>query len=65
MINIKIEKNNDLADNQNIKNENKYDAAPPAGNILVISCHEIAAIFFDKIYERKYTLEDLFNENIF
>ena len=65
MINIKIEKNDDLKDNQNLQNENKYDVAPPAGNILVISCHEIAAIYFDEIYERKYTLEDLFNENIF
>ena len=65
MINVKIEKNDDLEDNQNLQNENKYDVAPPAGNILVISCHEIAAIYFDEIYERKYTLEDLFNENIF
>lgn len=65
MINLKIVKNDDLTDNQNIQNENKNDVAPPAGNFLVICCHEIAAIYFDEIYERIYTLEDLFNENIF
>ena len=65
MINLKIVKNEDLTDNQNIQNEYKNDVAPPAGNFLVICCHEIAAIYFDEIYERIYTLGDLFNENIF
>ena len=66
MINLKIVKNDDLTDNQNIQNANENEVAPPlAGNFLVICCHEIAAIYFDEIYERIYTLEDLFNENIF
>ena len=32
---------------------------------LVICCHEIAAIYFDEIYERIYTLNDLYKENKF
>ena len=60
MINLKIIKTNDLTDNnnKNLKNEENP-------NFLVICCHEIAAIYFDEIYERIYTLEDLFTENIF
>ena len=30
---------------------------------LVFCCHEIAAIYFDEIYERLYTLNDLASEN--
>ena len=30
---------------------------------LLIYCHEIAAIYFDEIYEKKYSLKDLYNEN--
>lgn len=58
MLNIKILKSNNLSEaaDQNSK-------APH--NFLVICCHEIAAIYFDEIYERIYTLEDLYNENIF
>ena len=37
----------------------KSDNAP---EFLVISCHEIAAIYMDEIYERKYTLNDLCKE---
>lgn len=33
-------------------------------NILTIHAHEIAAIFFDEIYEQKYSYEDLCKENI-
>ena len=32
-------------------------------NLLVIYCHEIAAFYFDEIYEKIYTLEDLCKEN--
>ena len=32
-------------------------------NFLVFCCHEIAAIYFDEIYERVYTLDDLAKEN--
>ena len=30
---------------------------------LLIYCHEIAAIYFDEIYEKKYTIKDLYKEN--
>ena len=30
---------------------------------LLIYCHEIAAIYFDEIYEKKYSITDLYNEN--
>ena len=32
-------------------------------SFLVFCCHEIAAIYFDEIYERVYTLDDLSKEN--
>ena len=32
-------------------------------NFIVFCCHEIAAIYFDEIYERVYTLDDLAKEN--
>ena len=30
---------------------------------LLIYCHEIAAIYFDEIYEKKYSIQDLYAEN--
>ena len=30
---------------------------------LLVYCHEIAAIYFDEIYEKKYALNDLYKEN--
>ena len=36
-----------------------------SNNLLVVNFHEIAAIYFDEIYERKYTLEELCHEIIF
>ena len=30
---------------------------------LLIYCHEIAAIYFDEIYKKKYTIKDLYKEN--
>ena len=30
---------------------------------LLIYCHEIAAIYFDEIYEKKFSLKDLYKEN--
>ena len=30
---------------------------------LLVYCHEIAAIYFDEIYEKKYALTDLYKEN--
>ena len=57
MLNLKIIKNDDLNNQNGIENN--------SNNFLVICCHEIAAIYFDEIYEKIYTLEDLFDENIF
>ena len=66
MINLKIMKNENLTEktnsNENIKSEKEIINS---NNFLVICCHEIAAIYFDEIYERIYTLEDLYRENIF
>ena len=56
MLNIKILKSN------LVESTDENSESP---NFLVICCHEIAAIYFDEIYERIYTLEDLYNENIF
>ena len=57
MLNIKILKSTlSEASEQNSETPQHY---------LVICCHEIAAIYFDEIYERIYTLEELYNENIF
>ena len=58
MLNIKILKSNNLSEAADQNSEATH-------NFLVICCHEIAAIYFDEIYERIYTLEDLYNENIF
>ena len=33
-------------------------------NFLLIYVHEIAAIYFDEIYEKKYSINDLYKENI-
>ena len=59
MINIKLLKNDNIdATNSNteISNEN-IDS-----EFLSISCHEIAAVYMDEIYERIYTLDDLCKE---
>ena len=51
MLNLKILK----------ENENKSEETTE--NYLAICCHEIAAIYFDEIYERIYSLNDLWKEN--
>ena len=51
MLNLKIIK----------ENENKNDETTE--NYLAITCHEIAAVYFDEIYERIYSLNDLWKEN--
>jgi hypothetical protein len=59
MINIKLKKNDNAVmtnSNTDISNENLEP------EYLVISCHEIAAIYMDEIYERIYTLDDLCKE---
>ena len=51
MLNLKIIK----------ENENKNDETTE--NYLAITCLEIAAVYFDEIYERIYSLNDLWKEN--
>jgi len=63
MLNIKILKD-ESSDNLNSSQEIK-DKKDDSNKFLVICCHEIAAIYFDEIYERLYTLEDLYVENKF
>ena len=60
MLNIKLIKG-ELSENGNSNIEN--DKEKESEEFLVICCHEIAAIYFDEIYERIYTLKDLANEN--
>jgi hypothetical protein len=57
MLNIKLVPIEDT-EKEETPNENKE-------YYLVISCHEIAAFYFDEIYERVYKLEDLNKENKF
>ena len=57
MLNIKILKST-------LSEASEQNSETPQ-NYLVICCHEIAAIYFDEIYEKIYTLEELYNENIF
>ena len=62
MLNIKLIKG-ELTENGNSNLEN--DKEKESEEFLVICCHEIAAIYFDEIYERIYTLDDLYKENKF
>jgi len=64
MLNIKLIKG-ELSDNPNSIIENENDKEKESEEFLVICCHEIAAIYFDEIYERIYTLDDLYKENKF
>jgi hypothetical protein len=59
MINIKLLKS-DNADMTNSNTDVSNEIIEP--QYLSISCHEIAAIYMDEIYERIYTLEDLCKE---
>ena len=59
MINIKLLKS-DNADMTNSNTDISNENIEP--QYLSISCHEIAAIYMDEIYERIYTLEDLCKE---
>ena len=55
MLNLKIINEN--------KNENENKIEEKTEDYLAISCHEIAAVYFDEIYERIYSLNDLWKEN--
>ena len=59
MINIKLIKN-ESADTTNSNTDISNENIEPEQ--LLISCHEIAAIYMDEIYERVYTLGDLCKE---
>ncbi len=61
MLNIKILK----SDMSETSPDSKIDTDKEKDEFLVICCHEIAAIYFDEIYERIYTLNDLYKENKF
>ena len=65
MLNIKLIKSDSITiieqDEENKEKEKETPKEPE--NFLVFCCHEIAAIYFDEIYERIYTLKDLANEN--
>ena len=63
MLNIKLIKG-ELSDNMNSAIETDK-GRNESEEFLVICCHEIAAIYFDEIYERIYTLDDLYKENKF
>ena len=56
MLNIKLIKSDSVLTENNIPFETSE-------NFLVFCCHEIAAIYFDEIYERVYALDDLAKEN--
>ena len=56
MLNIKLIKSDSVLTENNTPFETSE-------NFLVFCCHEIAAIYFDEIYERVYTLDDLAKEN--
>ena len=56
MLNIKLIKSDSVLTENNAPLETSE-------NFLVFCCHEIAAIYFDEIYERVYTLDDLAKEN--
>ena len=61
MLNIKILK----SDMSEASPDSNMDIDKEKDEFLVICCHEIAAIYFDEIYERIYTLNDLYKENKF
>ena len=56
MLNIKLIKSDSVLTEKEIQQESSE-------NYIVFCCHEIAAIYFDEIYERVYTLDDLIKEN--
>ena len=56
MLNIKLIKSDSVSLPENETQE-------ISESFLVFCCHEIAAIYFDEIYERVYTLDDLSKEN--
>ena len=63
MLNIKLIKGDSISIINQMDDLNKKETPKEPENFLVFCCHEIAAIYFDEIYERIYTLKDLAKEN--
>ena len=65
MLNIKLIKSDSVSiidPSEELKDQETPTPKEPE-NFLAFCCHEIAAIYFDEIYERIYTLKDLAKEN--
>jgi len=63
MLNIKLIKGDSISIINQMDGLNIKETPREPENFLVFCCHEIAAIYFDEIYERIYTLKDLAKEN--
>ena len=63
MLNIKLIKSDSISIIDPLEEKKEIDTPKEPENFLVFCCHEIAAIYFDEIYERIYTLKDLASEN--
>ena len=63
MLNIKLIKSDSISIINQMDDLNMKETPKEPENFLVFCCHEIAAIYFDEIYERIYTLKDLAKEN--
>ena len=64
MLNIKLIKSDSVSIiDPTDEGKDQQETPKEPENFLVFCCHEIAAIYFDEIYERIYTLKDLAIEN--
>ena len=63
MLNIKLIKSDSISIINQMEDMNIKETPKEPENFLVFCCHEIAAIYFDEIDERIYTLKDLAKEN--
>ncbi len=63
MLNIKLINSNSISIIDPSEESKEQETPKEPENFLVFCCHEIAAIYFDEIYERIYTLKDLAKEN--
>ena len=63
MLNIKLIKSDSISIIDPLEEKKEIETPKEPENFLVFCCHEIAAIYFDEIYERIYTLKDLASEN--
>ena len=63
MLNIKLVKSDSISIIDPLEETKEQETPRGPENFLVFCCHEIAAIYFDEIYERIFTLNDLANEN--